>query len=200
MSLSREQSELRSTRVGASEVAALLGESAYHGPWDVYDRIVLQQQREANEAMRLGSLIEDANVFVPALKWRGMVARRCHRAYAHPTLPLSASPDLFVNQWAGNPRGLGETKVSNARIVEGHVPPWWEAQVQTQLGLAKREVGYLIVLNGSKLTITEVPRDREYFDRIEQAVAAFQRDHLGPRVRPVEPPFVITKPEEKKAK
>jgi len=199
MSLRANQAEARATRVGASEVSALMGTSKYHTPRDVYRRIVYGEQREANEAMRLGSLVEDRNIFQTALRWRGMVTRRSHHAYVHATLPLSASPDLYANPWMQYPRGLVECKLSSAKVMDGHVPEWWVDQLTVQLGLAQREHGYLVVLNGSRLTVSPLAFDEARYASIEEQVARFDAEHLRPRIEPQEAPFtIILQPKELK--
>ena len=189
--LNAQQREARASRVGASEVSALTGSSKYHTPADVARRILLGEQRESNEAMRIGSLLEDR--FPPMLKWRGMVVRRCHRAYVHPdpAVALSATPDFYAKPWAGNPRGLVEAKVSSAFVADS-VPPWWEDQIQVQLGLAGRQLGYLAVLNGSKLSLVEVPFDPVHFAYLVGLVREFTESYLVPRIIPPDPEPAIT--------
>jgi predicted phage-related endonuclease len=187
--LNARQAEIRRTRVGASEVAGLLGMSDFTSPQSVYDRIVYGIEDEPNEAMRIGLMLEPHAAEL--LKMRGIVSRACHRSYVHPWLPLCATPDLYVNAHAGYPRGLGEFKTSSAKMWGDDVPPWWMAQIQTQLLLGNRDIGWLVVLNGSRLTVIAVEPDKAMQDIIEARVYAFYKEHLEPGIRPDDPPILV---------
>ncbi len=189
MPLNDAQRAARLTRVGASEVSALLGDNPFMNERDVFDRIMGTNVVEVNEAMRMGNFLEP--VFPAILKWRGMVTRTCHRAYVHSTLPLSATPDLYANPHAGNPRGLVECKVSSATMHQGNLPPGWYWQLQTQLMLAKRMTGYLAVLSGSRLVLETVQADSEAQDKVLEAVDRFDRLYLTPGNRPDAPDLYI---------
>ena len=191
--LNRVQAEARSTRVGASEVSAIMGTSKYNTPATVYDRIIGGVAIEPTQQMRVGSLLEDK--FVPMLRWHGIVARRCWLAYVDmdPDVALSATPDFFIKPHGRYDKpGLVEAKVSSAHIIEGAVPEWWKDQLTVQMGLTGRhENVWLAVLNGSHFTVTEVPWDNVRWLEIREAVREFTLGHLRPRIRPVDPPFTL---------
>lgn len=183
MVLSASQREARATRVGASEVAALMGEHPYMTESDVYARIVDGVSREPSINMLVGAALEP-HVLKLARDLLGLTgARGCSRAYIHPTLPLCASPDAFYGR-----TGLVEVKVTGAwSAIPGHV--WWQAQ--TQMMLTARDFVVLVVLAGSSLTSVNIVHDLHAWARIIQEVGRFNENHLGPRIRPVTPPFTF---------
>jgi predicted phage-related endonuclease len=198
MSLSKWQRAARTGRVGASEVPALLGMSPYMTPADVFDRVTGQApDREPNINMRVGTYLE-GHVLKMA-RWLGLNATRCNRAYVHPWLPLSASPDAYTAPHRGYGKGLGEVKVTSAWASGiDRAPEYVRAQVQTQLMLADRDIGWVIALQGSRLGIYEEPADKEMQERITEAVAEFWALHLSTGERPEEPPFQFTLQEKAK--
>lgn len=183
MVLSASQREARATRVGASEVAALMGEHPYMTESDVYARIVDGVSREPSINMLVGAALEP-HVLKLARDLLGLTgARGCSRAYIHPTLPLCASPDAFYGR-----TGLVEVKVTGAwSAIPGHV--WWQCQTQTML--TGRPFVVLVVLAGSALTSHVIDSDHDAHMRIYEEVYRFNREHLIPRVPPVTPPFMF---------
>lgn len=182
MVLSAKQREARATRVGASEVAALMGEHPYMTALDVYDRIVNGVQREATINMAVGAYMEPY-VLRMARDLLGIRSRACSRAYVHPTLPLCASPDAY-----SGPHGLVEVKVSGAWSKTGPGAFW---QVQTQMMLTGRDWTDIVVMAGSNLTVERVAANVQAWADIYTEVYRFNRDHLTPRIPPVQPPFVF---------
>jgi hypothetical protein len=183
MVLTAAQAQARATRVGASEVAALVGEHPYLTPLEVYQRLVEGHQVEVNQAMRVGSLLEGP-VLMLARRLEGLRSLACTRAYVHPSLPLSASPDAYAFPHRGHPKGLVEVKVTYAWA---ELPAYVYWQAQTQLLLTHRPVCWVVALTGSRLTTVLVEADPADQDRIEAAVEAFERDHLVPRIPPAGP-------------
>ena len=182
MVLSAKQREARATRVGASEVAALMGEHPYMTALDVYDRIVNGVQREATINMAVGAYMEPY-VLRMARDLLGIRSRACSRAYVHPTLPLCASPDAY-----SGPHGLVEVKVSGAWSKTGPGAFW---QVQTQMMLTGRDWTDIVVMAGSNLTVERVDAEPSAWVKIVEEVTRFALDHLYANKPPVQPPFVF---------
>lgn len=182
MVLSTRQREARATRVGASEVAALMGEHPYMTPLDVYDRIVNGVQQPESINMRVGAYLEPY-VLRMARDLLGVKSRACHRAYVHHTLPLCASPDAY-----SGPHGLVEVKVSGAWS-RGRPGAFW--QVQTQMMLTGRDWCDIVALSGSNLTVERFDADVSAWAKIAEVVAAFNVLYLAPRIPPVLPPFMF---------
>lgn len=182
MVLSAAQRKARATRIGASEVAAIMGEHPYMTALDVYERIVYGAVRETTVPMLVGQMLEPA-VLRLARDILGIPSRACSRSYVHPTLPLCASPDAY-----SGPTGLVEVKVTGAW---NNGASWAFWQVQTQLMLTGRAYCEVVALQGSMLTSFTVRPDPAAFGRIREEVERFEREHLTPRVAPVKPEFVF---------
>ena len=182
MVLSAKQREARATRVGASEVAAIMGEHPYMTALDVYDRIVNGTQRDQTINMMVGAYMEPY-VLRMARDLLGIRSRACSRAYIHPTLPLCASPDAY-----SGPHVLVEVKVSGAWSKTGPGAFW---QVQTQMMLTGRDWTDVVVMAGSNLTVERIEANPDAWGDIYMRVYRFSRDHLTPRIPPVQPPFTF---------
>jgi hypothetical protein len=154
----------------------------------VYERIVNGRQAELNGPMRVGSYLEAP--VLRMLRWEGLRARACHRAYVHPTLPLTASPDAYAAPHRGYPAGLVEVKVTYAWA---EIPAYVRWQALTQLLLTDRAVCWVAALTGSRLTVVPVEADWGAFRDILGAVELFNEQHLAPRIPPALPaqPAVI---------
>jgi len=182
MVLSAKQREARATRVGASEVAAIMGEHPYMTALDVYDRIVNGTQRDQTINMMVGAYMEPY-VLRMARDLLGIRSRACSRPYIHPTLPLCASPDAY-----SGPHGLVEVKVTGAWSKAASGAFW---QVQTQMMLTGRDWTDVVVMAGSNLTVERVDADVSAWVTITSEVERFDRLHLAPRVPPVALPFTF---------
>jgi hypothetical protein len=164
-----------------------MGEHPYMDAYDVYQRIIAGDTREANDRMRVGTYLEPH--VLRMLRWQGLRARSCHRAYIHPILPLSASPDASAAPQRGYGHGLVEVKVSGAWTA---VPGWIRLQAMAQLLLTGREVCWVACLTGSRLVVEPVERDWGTFADIEDAVASFTASHLQPMIAPQRSPYIFT--------
>jgi putative phage-type endonuclease len=186
--LNAAQAAARAGRIGASEVAALLGEHPYMTALDVYQRITEGRQQELNGPMRVGQYLEPH--VLRMLRWEGLRARACHRAYTHPSLPLSASPDAYAAPHRGYGPGLVEVKVTYAWA---EIPAYVRWQAQAQLLLTGRSVCWVAALTGSRLVTVPVEADWGAFRDILEAVELFHEEHLRPRIPPAQPaqPAVI---------
>lgn len=152
---------------------------------DVYDRVALGLSREVNERMLVGQLLE-APVLDLVRHLRGLRLKACHIGYAHPTLPLCASPDAYVL----GESALCEVKVTGAWAEDQPRYVFW--QVQTQLLLTGREHAYVAVLNGSRLNLHDVPADEQAQALVLAAVQDFDERHLAPRSRPTPPELTFS--------
>lgn len=125
----------RSTRVTASEVGAVLGESSYDTPLDVLLRKV-----GAVPAFSGNAFTAWGQKFEP-------VAQRLYEARTgrellefglinHPTIPfLGASPDGICTDGR-----MLEIKCPSTRVIDGHVPRHYYLQMQLQLEVCDLEV------------------------------------------------------------
>lgn len=175
---------IRATRVGASEVAALIDPDChpFTSPADIYARIVegVERSPTGTTRMRLGNDLEG----YVAKRWRELSGRsimRATRTYAHADVALAATPDFYVPHDA-----ILECKVDRG----GWSDEWADLprrvfwQVVGQLACTGRDTGYVAALVGSELRRYVVERDATAEAELIDAVARFERDHLVPRVPP----------------
>ncbi len=180
MSLTASQREARRTRVGASEVAALLDppQHRFVTAASIYARLVDGVQTESNEAMRDGQLAERHVLEMAREKYR-LKAYACVRAYVHPVLPVTASPDAYI----GDGEGLVEIKTTSA-VWADQPPDYVLWQVQCQLWLARRHYAHVVVWQGSRLRMFTVERDQGSVRAIREGVERFWEHHLRPLIPP----------------
>ena len=184
MSLTAASEALRATRVGASEVAALLPcGHPYTTPGDIYARIVHGIRRPQNAAMGMGTLLE-GTVLREGARLLGIRVRRNSRTWVHASLPLAATPDGTV---PGHP-ALVEVKVVSRWQAEewaDGVPPYVQAQAQAQMLVTGRLWCHVIaLLEGSRVVVATLAADEEQQLDIAYAVARFEVNHLVPCVPP----------------
>jgi len=168
--------------VGASEVGAVLGCDPWTTPLSLYRRKRgLDDPKADNAAMQVGRELEGSVVRLAARAIPVRV-RRNRLTFAHPTVPLFATPDAFV----GRDRVL-EAKVVGLRspaAFDDVVPCHVRVQVQAQLLVTGREAGYVATLAGTELRLTLVDRDPVVQAAIEDAVTTFVNDHLDAEYAP----------------
>jgi putative phage-type endonuclease len=186
MRLTERNHELRATRVGASEVAALMPWGhPYHTRSDVYARIVHGVTRPANAAMEMGSLMEDAVFAWGKAKADVPRARRNARTYVHPTLPLAATPDGIV---------LGRSAIVETKSVSGYADDWTDGpprhfvtQCQAQMLVTGRQWCHLwAFVGGSRIETYLLEEDPLETAAIAIMVERFFHEHVYPRVPPEE--------------
>jgi predicted phage-related endonuclease len=180
--LSSSSIETRRTRIGASEVGALLGMHPYTTPARIYARIVDGDTIPQSASMGVGKSLE-APVLRMAADVLGLRVRACSHTYVHPDLPLAATPDAWAIDDAGR-LGLVEIKISGDYSLWTDLPAAVEWQVRAQLALSGRSWAYVAALVGSSLRTYRVDRDDELEAIMLDAVDRFDRLHLTPRVPP----------------
>lgn len=177
--LSDQQRAARASRVGASEVSALLGEHRFIEPANIYDRIVdgISWEPEPGSPAWVGAQLEPTVMRMARLAF-GLNARLTSRPAVHPSLPLSASADGLAADY------LVEVKVTSAFYPERPLPAYIIDQCIVQAELYAKPVVQVVILNGSRFWLERVDADADRFAILLEAVAAFERDHLRPRIRP----------------
>lgn len=184
-----EANELvRAHNVTASEVAALMpGGHPYTTPEAIYDRLTIGKAMTSSQAMRIGSFME-SSVLRFAEEEFGFRARANAKTYAHPRIPLCATPDAFALSpmpWALVPeRALVEVKMSGREELWREVPPYIEWQCRAQLAVMRRDVVYIVVLAAMRLLSFAVHRERDKEAQLLAAVQRFWIDHYVAGVRP----------------
>lgn len=165
---STEGQWIRASRVGASEVGALMGFHPWTSEAAVWARIQGYEPRRATTpAMKVGNDLEPA---VAAL-WSAETGRkvvRCSRTYAHRTSRLAATPDFFVPH-----HELLEVKVSGDREGWADLPEHVEWQARAQLACTGRARCHVAALVGGTLRLFTVERDLSEEARMLATVDAF---------------------------
>ena len=171
--------ELRATRVGASEVGALMGWHPYVSRADVWARLSGHDRRKPEtDAMRMGNVLEST----VARLWADQQRRRvkaCARTYAHDVVPLAATPDYYVPH-----HELLEVKVSGDRELWATLPEYVYWQVQAQLLCTGRTRCHVAALVGGVLRTFQVDAEPGDQALMGAEVLAFMRDHVSAGVPP----------------
>lgn len=173
---------IRASRVGASEVGALMDAHPYVTPADIWARLVgAPRERRETAAMSAGNTLEP----IIATMWAqgsGMGVRRAWRTYAHESSALCATPDYYVPGVVG----LLEVKLSSDWEMWATLPPYVYWQAMAQLACTGRAVCYVACFIGSQLKTFTVVRDDGDVRRMLDAVDAFMRDHVATRTPPAD--------------
>lgn len=189
--LTRDQ-WLRARRagIGASEAAAIVGQSPWSSPYQVWlDKTgQIPVGGEETEAMYFGTLLEDTIAKATADR-TGWHIEDVKATYAHPDHAwMLASPDRLI-RFDGGAVGLLEIKNSggykldewksgepgeDGQWVGGEAPLHYILQVQHQHAVIGTTIGYIAaLLGGNRLCIVEVPRDDELIEMLISKEEAF---------------------------
>jgi putative phage-type endonuclease len=174
--------EARRSGIGSSDAAAILGESPYYGPLEVYlDKIGEAPPRESTIAMRRGLYLEplvaalyqeqypDRHVIQPAI----MV----HRSREHPY--LICTPDRFV---ADQPNGAPPDRLLELKTTHGWNEKDWDheapalhvqIQVQHQLLVTGLRAASVAVLIGDRFLTYDLERNDAFLAAYLPRAAAF---------------------------
>lgn len=159
---------IRASRVGASEVGALMGHHPFVTAGDIWARLQgHEERRRSTQAMQIGNDLEPA---VAAL-WSVHAARkvvRCSRTYAHRSVRLCATPDYYVPA-----SELLEVKVSGDWDMWRDLPEHVEWQTRAQMACTGRMRCHVAVLLGGTLRTFTVQRDLDAERQMLETVAAF---------------------------
>lgn len=179
---------MRSTGVGASESAALVGLNPYMGPFEVYLRKIGQSVDSETHHTRRGRYLE------PALRaWASDILSIPFAPSAtlrHPEAPrVLATPDGVA------PSATLEVKAPGHRTWhewgEGdNAPDWYICQVAQQMAVTGATTGYLCALIDGDLRVYRYERDHDLEGVLLEAIDKFWRHHV---VRQEPPPLDGTK-------
>ncbi len=119
--------ELRSTRIGASECAALFGQHEYTDLFTLYQRMVNGVKPEENDAMWWGKK-EESLIAQYATEKLGMNLSKADRYYYLTEVNLGATPDYVT------PDGVFvQIKSTTQRYESENLPMYIEAQLQCEM-------------------------------------------------------------------
>lgn len=171
--------ETRRHRIGASEIAAVLGISPYSGPFDVFARICHGLTRDDSPELTAGRYLERAT-----LDWyddaQGCKTERNCAPRVHPVHDfLSCTPDarnVTVNVQAKTDRDRNAWGEPGTDQVPVHVA----AQVQGEMAVLECEVTHVpVYFKGSDLfALYIVPRDEAVIAHILAATGEWFEKHV----------------------
>lgn len=190
MGLTRRELALRRNSVGASESAALCGESPWAGPMHIYVRKVMQIDAIENVATRTGHYFE-AGVAAEYADLRGVKLRKSRRRVHPKHRWMSATPDYHVDD-----DGLAEIKTVGPTTADHWddryhdargVPDYYVIQAQHQMEVVPG-VRYVDLvakfLVSRQLRIFRIDRDEQVGASLRDVCGAFWHDHVIPKVPP----------------
>jgi putative phage-type endonuclease len=190
----------RRAGIGASEAAAIVGQSPWSSPYQVWlDKTgQVPVSGEETEAMYFGTLLEDTIAKATAER-TGWHITDPKATYAHPEHKwMLASPDRIIKFDGGD--GLLEIKNSggykldewksgapdeDGRWVGGEAPLHYILQVQHQHAVMGTYFGYIAaLLGGNRLCIVQVDRDDELIEMLISKEKAFWVSHVEGNTAP----------------
>lgn len=186
--LTKEQTELRRTRIGSSEVAALLSLDPYKTAFEVWQSKVLPPTDNAKPHQTWGLDLEPA-ILAHHVRSKGYELLPPIGSLAHPTLPLVCTPDalakaksVVLDLQAKNDQGHGQIEWGEPGTDDA--PLIYVAQVTVELGVLRatgHDVSHgeiVVSLRGAPPVAYRVDFDAELFGQIAEVCAKWKRDHL----------------------
>lgn len=167
--------EHRTTGIGASEAAAVIGCNPWSSPMKVYaDKLGLEDPEPQSEAAYWGTVIEPlvANRFAEVTGRKVSMDGYLLRSLKHPWAMCTLDAQQETDEGTG---GLLEIKCTSLyeRWDEG-VPPYVYAQVQHQFAVTGFHFGSVAVLfRGNSFHWLDVERDQGFIDKLMAAESEF---------------------------
>lgn len=193
MGLSLEQLELRRTRIGSSEVGALLGIDPYKSAFDVWMEKSLPPAPSTEDHRSWGLDMEPA-ILAHHTRKMGYVVLVPPGSVAHPDLPLVCTPDGFarpvgdpsvthvIDLQAKNDQGFGQIEWGEPGTDDA--PLLYVAQVTVEVGVLRAAGidvthGELAVsIKGAPPVSYRIDFNPELFGDLGEICAKWKRDHL----------------------
>ena len=188
MALTMEEKQIRRDRIGASELAAILGVSSYVTPWQIWaDKTQQLEDWQGNEATRLGSLIE-RSILDYAEEELGAMQRNVR--VLHAQLPLAATLDgqLIANAVPIEAKTTGLVGQVNPGFGEAgtdDLPYEYLVQVHAQLMCTKADLAYLFALiPGRGVVQYRVERNEQLAEKLGNYLDSWWTKHIVQRIEP----------------
>ncbi len=187
LQISREEwLTLRKGSIGGSDAGAVMGMNPYRSALEVYaDKKGMIPDKEQNEAMRLGSDLEDY-VAKRFEEMTGKKVRRDNYMYAHDDYPfMTANVDRVI---VGENAGL-ECKTmspfSKYDVAAGEIPDQYYAQCQHYMAVMAYDRMYIAILVYQKgVWQHPVERNDEFIKQMIQQEKEFWENHVIPCIPP----------------
>jgi putative phage-type endonuclease len=174
----------RATGIGASDVPAIVGESPYRSPWDVWaeksGRVIEEPDAETLERFAIGHLMEPALLRIhDLLTGRKARAGACYR---HPEIPWA----ITSLDGTAPVRRVVEAKWTNSEHWRGEgAPGFVRFQVQWQMFVTGWAVADVVALVNGRPRVVEERRDDDLIDALyTQAADLWQRVQDGREPEP----------------
>lgn len=175
----------RSTRIGGSEISAVVGLNPFESPYQLWRRKKgLDPAKEENFAMKAGHYLEDAVAqFYADASGRTIIKRSAiDWLYVNREKPfLSGSPDrtFWLSDSHADGKGVLECKTTRKPIDADDLPKHWFVQLQWNLGLAEMPLGSLAWLTqGSEFGYKDIALVPDFYGWLVEEGEKFYRDYI----------------------
>jgi len=178
--------------IGGSDVAAILGESSYRTPLQVWLR-----KKGLIDPVGSTPIMEFGNVFEPVMAdyfthQTGLKVRRVNESYTHSSHPfLKANIDRQILNGDGvDGTGVLELKTTTShrlKSLDGEYPIEWDYQVQHYLGLTGYNYAYLFIYERDTCKYCEpilIQRDEKRIAETQQKLIRWWQRHMVEGIRP----------------
>lgn len=173
----------RNAGVGASESAALFGESKWDSPYSIWARKTGQAgEKKQNSSMRLGRMLEDgiAALYAEQTGAQLLDYGRLALLRSKPSPLLLATLDRACPKMDGEDGpGVVEIKHTQRSDWADAPPVQYEIQVQHQLAVTGWKWGRLIVEHGGELSEHRIARNDKFIRLLRSEVEKFWFDFVA---------------------
>lgn len=175
----------RTTYLGASDLAAIIGVSPYCSPIELWQQKVGLLTVPESEAMRAGTVLEDSIVTLYEER-TGYRTQRRAAPYVHDEYPfiqghvdriVVAQPGLMDAKASAYGPGYGEPGTDQ-------VPPHIRVQMTTYTGLTGRAWADVALLRNLRLDLFRVEHDGTLFAQLVAVAVDFWNEHVIKQVPP----------------
>lgn len=174
----QEWHDRRSRGIGSSDIAALLGLSAWATPYSVWCE-KLGHDTPGTERMRWGTLLENV-IMDEAARRLGVTITGRQVEAQHPVheWAIATLDATYAEPPAATDAGVLEAKATSESRWDA-VPPHYEAQVQWQLEVRNLPAAWVACLHGgNRLTLWLVERDEQTGAGLLRVAARFWEQHV----------------------
>lgn len=187
--LTREQIELRRTRIGSSEIGALLGIDPYKSAFDVFLEKALPIEEHREDHRSWGLDVEQA-IIAHHIRKEGHTLLPAPGSLTHPTLPLVCTPDALARTNGGHIIAIqAKNDAGHGQIEWGEpgtddAPLLYVAQATVEIGVligSRHEIQrdeLAVAIRGDPPVCFPIPFDADLFGELAETAARFVRDHI----------------------
>lgn len=175
--------------IGGSDIAAVMGLNRWKSPlhlWALKTGKLVDDPLANFEAKEIGTELEEF-VAKKFSRKTGLSVRRAPEEYVNPKYPYMV---CHLDRLVLDGRAVLECKTTsawNAKEWDGEdIPKEYVLQVMWQLGLTKREVGWIAVLiGGQKFLYKQITFDGQLYERMVEEARRFWEDFVLTGVAPM---------------